>query len=70
MFIVRDDSSQRVIEGRVVRHALCVVHRHVMCVRSEFLGESLEPRLQCDDSIWSCGSHVIASHVGRKVEIQ
>ena len=69
MSIVRDDSSRRVIEGCVVRCALCVVHRHMMCVLSEFLGESLEPRLRCVGSMRPRGSHVIASRVEREVEM-
>ena len=69
MSIVRDDSSRRVIEGRVTRRASCVVRRHVMCVLSEFLGESLEPRLWCVGSMRPRGSHVIASRVEREVEM-
>ena len=69
MSIVRDDSSRRVIEGRVARRALCVVRRHVMCVLSEFLGESLEPRLRCIGSMQPRGSHMIVSRVERKVEM-
>ena len=52
--------------SKVTSHVMC---HHVTYIWSEFLGESLEPRLQCIGLMRSCGSHMIMSHVRWEAEM-